>query len=64
MSRRASFKMSDLTRALKGVAQAGLKARRAVIEDGRIVIVFEGDEEPMLQTPLDHWRAGRGARAD
>jgi hypothetical protein len=64
MGRPVSFKTADLTRALKGAARAGMKARRAEIENGKIVIVFEDDEGQSLQTPLDHWRAGRGARAD
>jgi hypothetical protein len=41
-----------------------MKVSRAEIENGKIVIVFDGDHEMPVQTPLDHWRAGRGARVD
>lgn len=41
MSRRASFKQSDLTRAAKGAVAAGLKVGSAVIgPDGTIKLIF------------------------
>jgi hypothetical protein len=64
MKRRASFASADLARALKGVAKAGMKARRAEIENGKIVIVLDAGEieDADLTTPLNDWRARHGAR--
>lgn len=68
VTRRTSFALTDLTRALKGVAKAGMKAARAEIDtSGKIVIVFNGStaESPAEISTLDDWRAGRrGPRKD
>jgi hypothetical protein len=65
MSRRASFASADLARALKGVAKAGMKVRRAEIENGKIVIVLDpGNVEDADLMPLNDWRARHGARSD
>ncbi len=43
LSRRASFKQSDVTRAIKGVANAGMRVGRVEItSSGKIVILSEG----------------------
>jgi hypothetical protein len=59
----ASFTQSDLTRALKGVAKAGLMPARAEIDStGKIVIVLrEPSAESVDGSLLDDWRARRGA---
>lgn len=66
MGRRASFALTDLTRALKGVAKAGMTAARAEIDaSGKIVIVFSGSDTETEISTLDNWRAGRrGPRKD
>jgi hypothetical protein len=62
MARPAPFRQADLTRALKGALNAGVKPSRAEIDaDGKLVIVF--DDESAEVMPLDKWRAGRGSRA-
>jgi hypothetical protein len=61
----ASFRQVDLTRALKGVAKAGMKPARAEINSaGKIVIVLEPSVESADVSPLDDWRTRRGARSD
>lgn len=42
MTAKAAFKQSDVTRAVNGVAAAGLKVESVEICDGRIVIHVEG----------------------
>jgi hypothetical protein len=63
MARRVAFKQADVSRALKGAVNAGLKPCRAEIgADGRIVLVFEGAAtEPV--TEFDQWKAKRHARS-
>jgi hypothetical protein len=61
----ATFRQVDLTRALKGVAKAGMKPARAEINSaGKIVIVLEPSVESADVSPLDDWRTLRGARSD
>ena len=55
-----TFKQTDLTRACKGVLAAGLKPKRAEIDrNGKIVMVFDGDEPPNPVNDFDKWKAGR-----
>ena len=57
----ALFRQADLTRALKGVARAGVKPARAEIDSaGKIVIVLESGAGDKDTLPLDDWRARRG----
>jgi hypothetical protein len=57
----ALFRQTDLTRALKGVARAGIKPARAEIDSaGKIVIVLESGAGDKDTSPLDDWRARRG----
>jgi hypothetical protein len=57
----ALFRQADLTRALKGVARAGIKPARAEIDSaGKIVIVLESGAGDKDASPLDEWRARRG----
>ena len=61
----ALFRQADLTRALKGVARAGIKPARAEIDSaGKIVIVLESGAGDKDTLPLDDWRARRGTRSD
>jgi hypothetical protein len=62
----APFRQVDLTRALKGVAKAGMKPARAEIDSaGKIVIVLERSVEDDPDTsPLEDWRTRRGTRSD
>jgi hypothetical protein len=61
----APFRQVDLTRALKGVAKAGMTATRAEIDSaGKIVIVLENSVESADALPLDDWRTCRGTRSD
>jgi hypothetical protein len=61
----AQFRQADLTRALKGIAKAGMKPARAEIDSaGKIVIVLESSAGDADALPLDDWRAGRGTRSD
>ena len=47
MTARATFKQSDLTRAIRAVQSAGLKVVRTEIDDaGRIVLIHEGESKP------------------
>ncbi len=63
MSRaRVTFRLNDLTRALKAAAKADLAVTRTEIApDGRIIL-FHAQEAPTAATPFDSWRAGRDAR--
>jgi hypothetical protein len=60
--------LTVLKRALKAAAAAGVEVQSAEIEDGKTKIVLffgaAGDEgrEVSELTPLDKWRASRGAR--
>src|SRR5438552_11611253 len=58
--------LTKLKRALKAAVAAGFPATRAEIEDGKtkIVLIFGGTDaqETSEPTPLDAWRASRGAR--
>jgi hypothetical protein len=55
MSRRAAFKQSDVTRALKGAVQAGLPVTGYRVEpDGTIMVLFEGKAPaPGANNPWD-----------
>lgn len=63
MSRpRVTFRLDDLTRALKAAAKADLAVTRTEIApDGRIIL-FHGMEATAPATPFDAWRARRDAR--
>lgn len=59
---RAKFTQSDVTRAIKAIAKAGVTAARAEIEpSGKIVIVFGDRGAPDDVSPLDAWRAQHGS---
>ena len=59
----STFRQSDLTRAVKGVMAAGLTPRRAEVDrDGKIIVVFVGDEAAPA-TDFDTWKARRDAKA-
>ena len=50
MSRRSTFRQSDLTRALKGAEAAGVKIRRLEIDpDGRLVLLVGGADAEVGQ---------------
>jgi hypothetical protein len=66
MATSVPFRQADLTRALKGVAKAGIKPTRAEIDSsGKIVIVLgEAGAKSVEVLPLDNWRTRRGTRSD
>ncbi len=61
---RVSFKQTDVSRAMKGVAAAGAKVSRVEIEpDGKITVVTtEADDSASTAeaSPLDTWMKRRG----
>jgi hypothetical protein len=46
--RRASFKQSDVTRALKGVANAGMEVGRVEINANGGIIIFSSENQPKV----------------
>jgi hypothetical protein len=58
MNRPATFKQSEVTKAVKGAVAAGLKVGRIEIAGGHIVIV-PADAVEAEASPLDAWRASR-----
>jgi hypothetical protein len=67
MTRGATFKQSDITKAIKAAVRAGVKDWRVEIADGKIIVV-PGDHEQddltksatLPPTALDQWRRERG----
>ncbi len=62
MSRRGaqSFKQTDLVKALKAMAKAGVQGR-VEITPGRIVVVAgDREQDDLPPTALDQWRRERG----
>jgi hypothetical protein len=58
MSRRPTFRQTDLTKALKAAANAGMVVARAEIDQhGKIVVVFGDGRSPLESAPLDEWMA-------
>jgi hypothetical protein len=55
----ATFKETDLVRALRAAEKAGRDVARAeVARDGRIVLVFKNGEEKLVErNEWDEWRA-------
>lgn len=52
--RRASFKQSDVTRAIKGVANAGMHVGRIEItSNGKIVILSQATAQNQMDNPWD-----------
>lgn len=52
--RRASFKQSDVTRALKGAANAGMQIERfEITTNGRIVILLQATARNPMDNPWD-----------
>lgn len=61
MARAAAFKQSDITRAVKGVLDAGARVARMRIRNGEIEIVFgEGEAPPVDESPLQKWQRENG----
>jgi hypothetical protein len=49
-----TFRQSDLTRAIKAVAKAGVRARVTIDRDGRIIVeMVDGQAEPETANPWD-----------
>ena len=44
---RCTFKLVDLTRAIKAVKKAGAYVAAEVARDGKIVLVLQKDDEPL-----------------
>lgn len=58
----APFKQSDVTRAVKGAASAGLRVERVEISpDGRIVVIAAEAAGAEPAAPFDRWKARRHA---
>jgi hypothetical protein len=56
----ATFRITDLSRALKAAAKAGERVTAAEIgPDGKIKLIFGGGADGAA-SPLDDWRARRG----
>lgn len=61
MSRRTSFRQTDVARAIKGAVAARAKvARVELISDGKIVIVLDGARPVDDETPLQRWMREHG----
>jgi hypothetical protein len=63
----ASFRQSDLTRAVRAVVKAGLEVARVTVDTGGqiAVIVGHGNCEVEPSSELDQWlRKREGTRAD
>jgi hypothetical protein len=58
MSRAATFKKTDVTRATRAVLAAGLDVERVEIDkSGRIIVVpSKSGESGSLQAPNDEWK--------
>jgi hypothetical protein len=61
-----TFRQKDVMRALRASVAAGVEVQRVEIDrEGKIVLVFGSATESQVSepaTPLDSWRASRGAR--
>lgn len=56
----ATFKQSDIKRAVAGASAAGMTISRVEIErDGKIVVIAEG--QLIDGSPLDKWKSKRNA---
>jgi hypothetical protein len=61
MSRaRQHFRQSDLVRALKAMAKAGVKGRVEITPGKIIVVAGDQDQDDLSPTALDQWRRQRG----
>lgn len=64
-SRRASFKVHDLRRALRAAQAEGWQVARAIISpDGRIEIMSRADDQPQgspESAAFDRWKARRAS---
>ena len=60
----ATFKQSDVMRAVKAVRAAGLEVIKTKIgPDGCIVLVHKAEgRAPAAPTPYDEWKASNGSR--
>jgi hypothetical protein len=57
MSRAATFKKTDVTRATRAVLAAGLDVERVEIDkSGRIIVVPSKSGADSLQAPNDEWK--------
>ena len=58
------FKQRDVTRAVRGVAAAGIGVSRVEIDkDGKIVVVLNSEANKLVpegKSELDNWLIGRG----
>lgn len=60
----ASFKQTDIVRAVKAALAVGLPVVRIEIApDGRITLVHKPDNTAEPQNDLDRWKARRNARS-
>ncbi len=57
--RPASFRKSDLERALRAAKAAGLQIARFEIDQAGKIVVFVGTHDTVVDTPLDRWMASR-----
>lgn len=60
--RAATFKQSDITRAVKAAKAAGLDVARIEVQPDGTISVIAGDEtkiEAGVLSPLEQWRANR-----
>ena len=58
---RCTFKVVDLTRAIKAVKRAGADVERAeVARDGKIVLVLKKDGEPPSMSERNEWDEDNG----
>lgn len=64
MTRRATFRKHDVTRASEAVVNAGLKVARVEIDpSGKIVVVCgDANAEPVPGDAFGQWEAKRNAR--
>jgi hypothetical protein len=58
----APFRQSDVTRAVKGLQDAGLRVGRVEIEPGKITVWPANASPTPVKSPLDEWEEKRGAR--
>lgn len=63
MTRPATFRQSDVERAIKAVRAAGLPVEGVEIVDGRIRVLTTRPAEEKPADPYEDWKRQRGDRA-